>query len=209
MCVWDTSLKDGVKSIYIYICVCVWDTSWKDGVKSRYIYVFVRDTLRKPDYPQCFVFREQLFAVGTVFFRGQFPFQQVTREKAWYSVLFALSSPESRSPHSLRLHTRLSHSGIVCLLRKLLWKLALVERTKKSSCSVQKTYLRLLTIGLALARASAQLQDSNIPANRPGGGGRYSLPLRAVSSPRHSPLSSQPEWTCVAWLCVSVCVSQD
>ena len=30
-------------------------------------------------------------------------------------------------------------------------------------CSVQKTYLRLLTIGLALARASAQLQDSNIP----------------------------------------------
>ena len=36
------------------------------------------------------------------------------------------------------------------------------------------------------------------PANRPGGGGRYSLPLRAVSSPRHSPLSSQPEWTCVA-----------
>ena len=26
------------------------------------------------------------------------------------------------------------------------------------------------------------------PANRPGGGGRYSLPLRAVSSPRHSPL---------------------
>ena len=31
------------------------------------------------------------------------------------------------------------------------------------SCSVQKTYLRLLTIGLALARASAQLQDSNIP----------------------------------------------
>ena len=31
------------------------------------------------------------------------------------------------------------------------------------NCSVQKTYLRLLTIGLALARASAQLQDSNIP----------------------------------------------
>ena len=30
-------------------------------------------------------------------------------------------------------------------------------------CSVQKTYLRLLTIGLALARANAQLQDSNIP----------------------------------------------
>ena len=30
-------------------------------------------------------------------------------------------------------------------------------------CSVQKTYLRLLTIGLALARASAQLPDSNIP----------------------------------------------
>ena len=30
-------------------------------------------------------------------------------------------------------------------------------------CSVQKTYLRLLTIGLALARASAQLQDSNVP----------------------------------------------
>ena len=26
------------------------------------------------------------------------------------------------------------------------------------------------------------------PANRPGGGVRYSLPLRAVSSPRHSPL---------------------
>ena len=26
------------------------------------------------------------------------------------------------------------------------------------------------------------------PDNRPGGGGRYSLPLRAVSSPRHSPL---------------------
>ena len=74
------------------------------------------------------------------------------------------------------------------------------------SCSVQKTYLRLLTIGLALARASAQLQDSNIP---PTGGGSYSLPLRAVSSPRHSPLSSQPEWTCVAWLCVCVFVSQD
>ena len=36
------------------------------------------------------------------------------------------------------------------------------------------------------------------PANRPGGVGRYSLPLRAVSSPLHSPLSSQPEWTCVA-----------
>ena len=32
-----------------------------------------------------------------------------------------------------------------------------------SCCSVQKTYLRLLTIGLALAAASAQLQDSNIP----------------------------------------------
>ena len=26
------------------------------------------------------------------------------------------------------------------------------------------------------------------PASRPGGGGRYSLPLRAVSSTRHSPL---------------------
>ena len=38
-------------------------------------------------------------------------------------------------------------------------------------CSVQKTYLRLLTIGLALARASAQLQDSNIPpAGRVAGG---------------------------------------
>ena len=36
------------------------------------------------------------------------------------------------------------------------------------------------------------------PANRPGGGGRYSLPLHAVSSPLHSPLSSLPEWTCVA-----------
>ena len=34
---------------------------------------------------------------------------------------------------------------------------------KTVHCSVQKTYLRLLTIGLALARASAQLQDSNIP----------------------------------------------
>ena len=33
----------------------------------------------------------------------------------------------------------------------------------EGGCSVQKTYLRLLTIGLALARASAQLQDSNIP----------------------------------------------
>ena len=28
------------------------------------------------------------------------------------------------------------------------------------------------------------------PANRPGGGGRYSLPLRAVSSPRHFLLSA-------------------
>ena len=38
-------------------------------------------------------------------------------------------------------------------------------------CSVQKTYLRLLTIGLALAPASAQLQDSNIPpAGRVAGG---------------------------------------
>ena len=38
-------------------------------------------------------------------------------------------------------------------------------------CSVQKTYLRLLTIGLALAAASAQLQDSNIsPAGRVAGG---------------------------------------
>ena len=36
-------------------------------------------------------------------------------------------------------------------------------RTCLVICSVQKTYLRLLTIGLALARASAQLQDSNIP----------------------------------------------
>ena len=34
---------------------------------------------------------------------------------------------------------------------------------KTGCCSVQKTYLHLLTIGLALARASAQLQDSNIP----------------------------------------------
>ena len=37
------------------------------------------------------------------------------------------------------------------------------EKNQKSNCSVQKTYLRLLTIGLALAGASAQLQDSNIP----------------------------------------------
>ena len=48
------------------------------------------------------------------------------------------------------------------------------------------TYLSLLTIGLALAAASAQLQDSNIPpAGRVAG---YTLPLRAVSSTRHSPL---------------------
>ena len=40
----------------------------------------------------------------------------------------------------------------------------LIEKLiKQWCCSVQKTYLRLLTIGLALARASAQLQDSNIP----------------------------------------------
>ena len=37
------------------------------------------------------------------------------------------------------------------------------EAVETTLCSVQKTYLRLLTIGLALARASAQLQDSNIP----------------------------------------------
>ena len=36
------------------------------------------------------------------------------------------------------------------------------------------------------------------PASQPGGGGRYTLPLRAVSPTRHSPLSSQPEWMCVA-----------
>ena len=45
-------------------------------------------------------------------------------------------------------------------------------------CSVQKTYLRLLTIGLALARASAQLQDSNIPpTGRVAGGDTLSPSL--------------------------------
>ena len=47
------------------------------------------------------------------------------------------------------------------------WKVTLVYRhiliLIYIICSIQKTYLRLLTIGVALAAASAQLQDSNIP----------------------------------------------
>ena len=78
-------------------------------------------------------YREQFIAAGIVPFvpENGFPFQQSRRKKRDILYISALSLLSQKSPHSSRLQTRLTSSGIVCFLRKLLWKLALLERTKR------------------------------------------------------------------------------
>ena len=66
------------------------------------------------------------------------------------------------------------------------------EQTKNSIFVVKYIFPKYLPefINNRLSSRSSECTAARFkyPANRPGGGGRYSLPLRAVSSPRHSPL---------------------
>ena len=84
----------------------------------------------KAGLPTVFCFQRTVICRWHCVFQRTISFSAITIEKAWCSVFSALFLPESKSPHSSRLHTRLINSGIVCFSLKLLWKLALVERTK-------------------------------------------------------------------------------
>ena len=78
------------------------------------------------------------------------------------------------------------------------WGMKVTEKQKLNVLFRTKDLPSFINNRLSSRSSECTAARFKYPANRLGGGGRYSLPLRAVSSPRHSPLSSQPEWTCVA-----------